>query len=381
MNLEEKHFKAVDWSRVCRTSKIGRAQLVCTGCGEVSYITRSCKHRFCALCGIAETNKWGKKMLSKLMNCKHHHILMTLPKAFRSLSKQNGDKFHDMLFKASSAVINEWFEKRCHLKVGSASVLHTAGADLKYHPHVHMIVSRGGYDLRQSKYRFIAGDYLCKNEILGKLLKQKFEELLIKSYEKGEITLYRSLTNKVELLSWLRKLKEKHWIVNIEKPLEDIKQIIGYVGRYTKRACLSEYKLVYVGEDSIKFSYNDYKHSERGQTPKQSIISLPPYNFLDRLLQHVPTKGYRMVRYSGLYNSYYLNRIPEAYKLIIPEQEGEEWEDDYDWGDYEAYRKDMIKAGHADPFICPHCQIEKIVVAIEIEKEGILITKPIYDSS
>lgn len=305
---------------------------------------------------------------------------MTLPKPFRNLSKKNGDKLHNILFKASSEVVNEWFENRCNLKVGSVSVLHTAGSDLKYHPHVHMIVSRGGYDLRTKAYRFIPGDYLVKNEVFGKLLKQRFNWHLVQEYEKGNIELYVNQHNKVTLMTWLSNMKDKHWIVNIEKPLADINQIIGYVGRYTKRACLSEYKITYVGEDGINFSYNDYKNSERGQKAKQSIISLKPYEFLDRLLQHVPTKWYRMVRYSGLYNSYYLNRIPREYKLQIGEKAVAEWDENYEWGEFEQYRKDVIKAGHPDPFICPHCKLEKEFVGIEFEDRFVAVNQ-IYDDS
>ncbi len=381
LNLEDRHYKAVDWSRVCRSAKIGRARLVCTGCGEVSYIARSCKHRFCAQCGISGTNKWANATLTRLMNCKHHHIVFTLPKPFRGLSQKNENKLHDILFKASTASINEWFEKRCNLRVGSVSVLHTAGSDLKYHPHVHMIVSRGGYDLGLDKYRFIDGDYLCKNEILGKLLKKKFCELLISEYENGNIELYSNQKNVNDLKNWLNNLKDKHWIVNIEKPLENIKQIIGYVGRYTKRACLSEYKLERVTQDEVAFSYNDYKNTPRGEAAKQSIISLKPYDFLDKLLQHVPTKRYRMVRYSGLYNSFHLKRIPEHLKLAKALKTEVEFNEGYDWGEYEQYRKDVIKAGHADPLICPHCKIVKLVAGIEFEKNGEIVFKSYHDSS
>ena len=306
---------------------------------------------------------------------------MTLPKPFRGLSKKNGDKLHNLLFKASASVINEWFEKRCNLRVGTVSVLHTAGSDLKYHPHVHMIVSRGGYDLRLNKYRFIEGDYLCKNEILGKLLKKKFSDMLLAEYSKGEIVLYGNQKDEKDLRQWMNGLDNKHWIVNIEKPLEDIKQIVGYVGRYTKRACMSEYKLERVNETEIAFSYNDYKNTPRGEAAKQAIISLSPVAFLDRLLQHVPTKRYRMVRYSGLYNSYYLKRIPTHLKLERQVKEQSAIDPNYDWGEYEEYRKDVIRAGHSDPLMCPNCQIEKLIVGVEYEKNGKIEFLSYEDSS
>jgi len=379
--LEERHLKAVDWSSVCRTSKIGRFQLACPGCGEVTYIARSCKHRFCPLCGVSDTFKWSQQTLSRLMNCKHHHVVMTLPVAYRKLSQMNKDKLHDILFKASNMVLTKWFEHKYCLRPGVVSVLHTAGADLKYHPHVHMIVSRGGQDLVSGEYRFIKGNYLCKNEILGALLKYKFNELLVKAYEKDELKMYSNIQSTKDLKAWLGKMKQKHWIVNIEKPLEDVPQIVGYVGRYTKRACLSEYKIEYVGEEAIKFRFNDYKNSNRGEAPKESIKTLRPYEFLDQLLQHVPNKYYRMVRYGGLYNSFYLHKIPDELKLAAAKPSDLEWDVTYDWGEFEQYRKDVIRAGHPDPFICKHCQIEKQYMGVEYPPDEPPVQQGYNDSS
>ena len=198
---------------------------------------------------------------------------------------------------------------------------------------------------------------------------------------RDSLKVYKKVKSKADLHKWIAGQKEKHWIVNIEKPLDDIKQIIGYVGRYTKRACLSEYKLEEVSESQIKFRYNDYKNSVRGEAPLESIKSMKPVVFLDKLLQHVPTKGFRMVRYGGIYNSFYLKKIPQCYKLKIEEKEIIEFDEDYDWGAYEQFRKDVIRAGGPDPFICANCQLLKEVVLIEFENFSYIPGNKINDSS
>jgi hypothetical protein len=90
-------------------------------------------------------------------------------------------------------------------------------------------------------------------------------------------------------------------VVSVQPPLRDRAQIIGYVGRYTKRACLSEYRLEQVEAGLVSFRFKDYKNSQPGQQPVEGKVSLSAHDFLDRLLQHVPEKGYRMVRYYGTY--------------------------------------------------------------------------------
>jgi len=248
---------------------------------------------------------------------------------------------------------------------GIVSVLHTAGSDLQYHPHVHMIVTGGGKDLSTDEYRSLKGSYLCPQRFLGKQLRLIFEGMLLKLYESGELVVFKSITNATDLKSWLHKIKSKHWIVSIQKPLEDIGQIVGYVGRYTKRACLSEYKIEDLSSDGIVFRANDYKNSKRGESPKQKLVSLGLTEFLDRLLQHVPTKRYRMVRYSGLYSSYHLSRIPEEKRGIKQEVKAVDFPAKTDWGIFELYRKKHLRLGKSDPLYCVKCKKDYVFVGVD----------------
>ena len=382
LRIRDKHLQAIDKSKACRTNSLGILEFACKSCGQVKYLYRSCKHRFCGRCGSADTFLWSKKMLSRLMDIPHHHVVFTLPKAFRSLSKMNEDKLHNELFRQSARIVKDWFNKKYAIKVGIVSVLHTGGSDLKYHPHVHMIVSRGGKEEASQKFSAIKGKYLCPQRELGVLFKEAFQKSLIKLYKKGELKVFKSINTVNQFDNWMKNLKEKHWIVSIQKPLENIEQIVGYVGRYTKRACLSEYKLESISNKRIRFLFNDYKNTPRGQAPLQSSISLKVEEFLDRLLQHVPKKSYRMVRYYGLYNSAYLQKIPSSFKLEekLEQIESFEEQDDYDWGEYEALRKAFLQSGKPDPLVCQDCNVVMELTAI-IYKGKRLTTEIIYENS
>ncbi len=111
--------------------------------------------------------KWAESTLRSLMNIKHHHVIVTLPKSFRFLSKVNGNKIHDLLFRESASAIQAWFKAKHNLRCGIVSVLHTAGSDLKHHPHIHIIVSGGGQDLTDGSFRILKGDYLTRQRHLG----------------------------------------------------------------------------------------------------------------------------------------------------------------------------------------------------------------------
>lgn len=316
-------------------------------------------------------------MLSRLMDMKHFHVVTTLPKPLRIIAKFNDNLIFDLLFTTSATVIKSWFKAKYNLMPGIVSVLHTSGSDLKFHPHVHMIVSGGGQHIDSGEYERLKSDYLCDQQFLGEQLKIKFQSKLIKLYERGKIKTPRRICDKKKLVNWLLNINQKHWIVSIQKPLEDIHQIVSYVGRYTKRACISEYKITAVGE-RIKFQYNDYKNTPRGEKPRQAIKALKPGEFLDQLLQHVPTKRYRMVRYYGLYNSVYLNKIPQDLKGSFEENKLA-YSEDFEWGEFEQYRKSLIRSGRPDPLYCHTCNQNMVLVGI-IYKEQFKSTFE-YDSS
>lgn len=379
LRLKDKHFKAVDAATSCRTEKLGICFLTCLCCGDTEFILRSCKHRFCGRCGSVSTKNWAVQTLSRLMDISHHHIVMTLPKPFRKLSQMNGDLIHDCLLQAAAKVLKDFFRNKYNIQIGIVSVLHTAGSDLKYHPHVHMIVSRGGRCLKTGQLRKIEGNFLCEQRLLGQKLKNLFCNKLDKLYQKGKIKAYKSIEDQIQFRQWMNKVSGKYWIVSVQKPLDDVVQIVKYVGRYTKRACLSELKILAI-KDNVQFKFNDYKNTPRGQKPVVGVCTMKPTVFLDKLLQHVPNPGFKMVRYYGLYNPVHLKNIPQNWKV---DKSKKEWEKEVDFEmpldklpkdcPYFNWRKAMIIATGKDPFFCPFCRAEKVVVCVKYINKIIIL--------
>ena len=300
--LEDRHVTAVNQTLCCRTGKLGYHLFRCRGCQAQKYLYHSCKHRFCGNCGSAETHRWAQDLQVKLLDIAHHHVVFTLPASLRKLARNNAKAIYDLFFRASSQVLQNYLGYKYHLKPGIVSVLHTAGSDLKYHPHLHLIVSGGGVNQVTGEQVVLPGKYLCNSSHLKKRFRWQFEKGLIALYEKGSLRLSGSLAlGRSYFLSYLKKLNSQDWVVSVQPALADKSHMVKYVGRYTKRACLSEYRIASIEAGRIGFSYKDYKSSQPGEKPKEAMMVLPYSGFLDRLLQHVPAKGFRMVRYYGLY--------------------------------------------------------------------------------
>lgn len=64
----------------------------------------------------------------------------------------------------------------------------------------------------------------------------------------------------------------------------------------SKRAVLAEYRITHYDGKTVRFAFRDY--AEGGKT---SFKTLPVLAFIGRLLRHVPDRGFKMVRYSGLF--------------------------------------------------------------------------------
>jgi hypothetical protein len=241
-----------------------------------------------------------------------------------------------------------------------------------------MIVTGGGQDLTDGSYRVLQSDYLTKQRYLANKLKVKFRNSLLKLQASGSLKLPKKLERSGSLRRWIAQISEKHWIVSIQKPLDDIEQIVGYVGRYTKRSCISEYKIKENGA-RIVFSYNDYKNTPRGSKPLVSKKYMRPTVFLDALLQHIPEPGYKGVRYYGLYNSHYKRHLPASLKAEVDISEEVDFDESYEWGEHEALRKAQIKRGKADPLHCYVCDKSMRLLHYQYPKRD--ETHANYDSS
>lgn len=315
MILKEKHFTAALKIQQCRTLSMGYATYVCEDRGEQRYMYRSCGHRFCPTCGTAATSRWADNILHNVLNIKHHHVVVTLPAWLRDIARRNEPDVYDAMFSAVGEVIPGWFRHKHQMEGGMVAVLHTAGSDLKYHPHLHLVVTGGGIKQESKEVQLLDGDYLFRHGWLKKRFRWAFQQRLISLHGQGQLKTPRRLANRIDFLRFLKVHNGQDWVVSIQESLQNAESIVRYVGRYTKRACLSEHKIEEVKDGHITFRHNDYRHTPKGQKPKEALMRLHYVPFFDRLLQHVPEKGFVQVRYYGCYAISKMKSLAEAWKL------------------------------------------------------------------
>jgi hypothetical protein len=297
--IQPEQYKAVRDIRACRTAALGIDIYSCPQCGEITEVYHSCKNRFCPTCSWNDTVRWAEKVKGNMLNIPHRHVVFTIPHQLNFLIIRNKFLLLNTLMQTSAEALKDWINYKYGLQPGIISVLHTFGEQKENHFHTHMILSWGGVDknrtLQQIKGKYVNYDYL-KSKFRG-----IFEKRLIDFYDSGKLDHdFRDVT---EFKRFLKRVNEKNWIIHLEDPMETPADVIRYIGRYSKRACLSEYKITKIDGEFIAFRYKDYKSKDYFSRPIEKGRVLHYHDFFALLLQHVPLPSFRLVRYYGIYSN------------------------------------------------------------------------------
>jgi hypothetical protein len=347
--ITPEQYKAVNAMRACRTEALGIDYYACPDCGEVTKVYHSCKNRFCPTCSWQDTLKWAERIKKNMMDLPHRHTVMTLPHQLNYLIKKNRNELLSALMRVSANTLNDWMGHKYNIKPGIISVLHTFGEIKEYHVHVHMIVSWGGIDKQTSTLKPIEGEYV-NYDFLKKKFRCKFEDELIELFDNG--SLQHNFSDRIKFMQFIKRINKKKWIIHLEPPMEIPTQVVRYIGRYSKRACLSEYKITKMEGESISFRYKDYKTKGKDNKPVEGELELNYRDFFPRLLQHVPLRNFRIVRYYGMYS----NRASIPQKYLFVENDEPEQENTDNWETLQ-----IEKTGE-NPLVCSICQKRKIYI-------------------
>jgi hypothetical protein len=347
--IEPEQYKAVNAIRVCRTAALGIDYYACPDCGEISEVRHNCNNRFCPTCSWLDTIKWSETIKSQMLDIPHRHVVFTLPHQLIPLFNRNKKLILNILAKQSAETFKDWIKHKYGLNIGIISVIHTFGEKKNNHPHTHMIISWGGIDFKTGELKAIEEEYV-NYKFLQNKFRCKFEDSLIASFDKGELK--HDFANRMEFMQFIKKINQKNWQIHLEPPMETPADVVRYIARYSKRACLSEYKITNIDGEYISFRYKDYKDREDPNNPKSKAVEkelrLHYSDFFPLLLQHVPKAYFRLVRYYGCYGRF-KNILPEYKSMPEEIQLSRQIEDEYE-------------TSENNPKYCVACTCPKIYV-------------------
>ena len=295
-------FETVRRIRACRTPALGCHLYQCPKCQKVEVVPHSCKSRFCPTCGKQATDRWADGVLNDLLDVPYHHVVLSVPAHLRGVFAYNRPGSLGLLFRAATAALNQWAADNHGMRLGIVQVLHTFGSDLKWHPHLHLLVTEGGLSLDGTRWVRPYGDgWLMAHGGLKKMWRYHVIRALREMHRSGQMWFPDNaafLADYPRFNALLRRLYLMTWYAHIGASLRDPGFTLRYIGRYTKRAVLAEYRITGYDPERgmVRFAFQDYA---RGG--KTSFKTLPVLAFLGRLIRHTPDKHFKTVRYAGIF--------------------------------------------------------------------------------
>jgi hypothetical protein len=320
-------LKNVDKIIKCGDPSMGHAIYHCDHCNSIKHVYFTCKSRFCNSCGSKYIQDRANSISSKLINCKHRHIVFTIPMELRIFFIRNR-KLLNLLFEASSKTILSWcFEqnKSENFKPGFISTLHTFGRDLKWNPHIHMIITEGASGTKTIWKKI--------SHFPFNMLRKKWQAILLN-------LLHKHLGNSFyKLKSFLFKNYSNGFYV-FAKPNLDSKahDAVKYIIRYTGRPVMAQSRILDYDGEFVTFYYDRHEDNER-VTEKIHV-----FEFFKRLIIHIPDEQFKMIRYYGLYAKEYTH----SSKLYLMENFGRRELRKR----YSHWRARLLLAFGVDPLCC-----------------------------
>jgi hypothetical protein len=278
----ESIVEAVEKMLSCREPSNGYAEYICAHCGAKKKCPFTCKGRFCTSCGKKYTDEWVQRTVGELIEVPHRHLVLTIAEALREIFFWHRSLLKVMMDCAAKTALEVLQSQKSEAVPGILAVVHTFGRDLKFNPHVHLLITEGG--LRGGQWESIPF-------LPYALLRKKWQYHLLTEI-KG--CWARSREDR-RFIDGLFKDYARGFYVNGESQMTSSRYAARYLGRYIARPALAEHKVTSYDGQGVTFWY------ERHEDKKRVYRRLEAREFIERLMDHIPLKGFKMVRHYGLY--------------------------------------------------------------------------------
>ncbi len=299
--------RALSAMALCRTAALGGHVDECRSCGFERPAYNSCRNRHCPKCQALRQEKWIAARTERILPARHFHVVFTLPSELRALGKCHPRELFGALFSAASETLIELGDSRLQARLGITMVLHTWTRELRFHPHVHALVTAGGLANDGARWVHSSKKYLFPVEVMGTLLRGKMMAALRRLHREGRFSTFADFADPEAFDQLMQKLAKKSWVVYAKKPFREVDHVLKYLGRYTHRVGIANSRLVDVRDDVVTF------RTKNGKT-----VSVTPVEFLRRFVQHVLPDGFHKIRHYGLYAGASEDARHAAHALLAP---------------------------------------------------------------
>ena len=279
----------------CRTAALGGHAEYCPDGHYVRSHYNSCKHRACPQCRGLEIERWLQRQVARYaLACGFRHVVFTVPHELLPLWRHNRTVFSNAMFQAAQATLRALLQDPGHLGAlpGLIGTLHTWGRSGIEHLHLHFLVSAGGWT--PDGWKACTGTFFVPYDQLRHGFRARLVGLLQRALARQELVLPATL-DAAATAGLLQGLGRIDWHVRVMDRYAGGQGVLTYFSRYVRGGPLRNPQITHFDGSAVTYRY--YHH----ETGACGTARLPVEEFLRRILEHVPDKSFRTVRYYGLF--------------------------------------------------------------------------------
>jgi len=360
-SLSKDQYKVINSIISCKTEKLGGHAYRCDTCGKIEIFYNSCRNRHCPSCQYGAKERWVALREAELLPVPYFHLVFTVPDLFYEIALQNKKIFFNLLFKTSSETLKEIAQNTRNLgaSIGFISILHTWTQKLFFHPHIHCVVPGGGISPNKDKWISSKKKFFLPVRILSKVFRGKFLSALESVYQNKSLTFLNEIhlyKNPDIFKTLLKKAATKNWVVYSKKPFGGPKQVFKYLGKYTHRVAISNYRIISYNKSTVTFWWKDRKHGNQKKCLTISVI-----DFMKRFLLHILPSGFMKIRHYGILGNPCKKKNLELCMILIGIN---------DKNQCEKNAVDTHEDLKIELFICPYCRKGIMILINEISPKG-----------
>jgi hypothetical protein len=273
---------------LCRTAMLGGHVQVCDSCGAKTAVYHSCRNRHCPKCQSLDQARWVAAQARDLLPVPYFHLVFTVPTALHPLFFADQRAGYQALFAAAMEAVRDVARSRLGATPGSIAVLHTWTQTMRFHPHVHCIVTGGGLSLDRARWIGTRPTFFLPVRVLSRVFKGK----LLERFEAAVAS--RSLSEPFAR-QCLRRAASTPWVVYSKAPMAGPDQVLRYLSRYSHRVAIGNERIVAFHDGEVTFRYRDRR---RGNCAR--VFTLPATDFVQRFLLHTLPSRFVRIRHYGL---------------------------------------------------------------------------------
>ena len=358
--------KAVGAYLDCGILENGFARVRCGACRAEYLVAFSCKGRgLCPSCAAKRAVALAAFLREEVLaDVGHAQWVFSIPKMLRPYFLYHRPllgRLCQVAYQTAHEMISVASLDGESLVPGMIAVVQTFGDDLTWHPHVHALVTRGGWD-RDGQWAPVP---FVDGEAAALVLRHRVFTLL-----RGEGLLSEERIRL--LLSWRHSGFSVHTSVTV--PPDD-REGLERLARYLLRPPVSLERLQ-VDEPAQAIAY-----VPRCKPGFQAPTAAPaePEDFLARVVMHIPDPRRHTIRYYGAYSSVVRARrrreaAPTAAAVVAPVAPVAQAPSDPDMRALRRRWAELLRRIYeVDPLVCPRCGASMRIIAFITEPR--VITK------